>query len=122
MKPDVKKLLTQLVLHSALIIPLYFVLAAKLHFPYLHVIYLLAGAALGIIYVIYNRGFVAKNAKPEELPDRMSAEEKRAFREDGIRRARNSRWMLTLIIPIILTFLFDAAILYLFPSLEVILT
>lgn len=122
MKPDVKKLLAQLVLHSALIIPLYFVLAAKLHFPYLHVIYLLAGVALGIAYVIYNRGFVAKNAKPEELPDSMTAEEKCAFLEDGIRRERNSRWMLTLIIPIILTFLFDAAILYLFPSLEVILT
>ena len=60
--------------------------------------------------------------KPDELPDSMSAEEKCAFVADGIRRYRSSRWMLTLIIPILLTFLLDAALLYLVPAMEVILT
>ena len=122
MRSDHKRLLATVLLRSVLIATLYFVLAARLPFPYLHVVYVVAGVALGVAYVLYNRGFVAKNAKPEELPDRMSEEEKRAFIEDGVRRLRRSRWMLTWLIPIVITLLLDVSLLYLLPSLEVILT
>lgn len=122
MKPDAKKLLIQLVINLIIIVPLYFVIATYVQFPYIHYIYLAAGAGLAFYYVIYNRGFVGKNATPESLPDSMSAAEKQEFLEDCRRRRRDSRWVLTLLIPIILTFLADAAILYLMPSLEAVLT
>lgn len=121
MKPDAKKLLIQLVVNSLIIVPLYFVIAMNVQFPYLHYVYLLAGAALALYYVIYNRGFVGKNATPESLPDSMSAAEKQEFLEDCRLRQKKSRWVLTFLIPIVLTFLADAAILYLVPSLEAIL-
>lgn len=121
MKPDAKKLLIQLAVNSLIIVPLYFVIATNVQFPYLHYIYLLAGAALALYYVIYNRGFVGKNATPESLPDSMSTAEKQAFLEDCRLRQKNSRWILTFLIPIVLTFLADAAILYIVPSLEAVL-
>ncbi len=122
MKPDAKKLLIQLVVNSLIIVPLYFVIATNVQFPYLHYIYLLAGAALALYYVIYNRGFVGKNATLESLPNSMSTAEKQEFLEDCRLRQKNSRWVLTFLIPIVLTFLADAAILYLVPSLEAVLT
>lgn len=121
MKPDAKKLLIQLVINSLIIVPLYFVIATNVQFPYLHYIYLLAGAALALYYVIYNRGFVGRNATPQSLPNSMSPAEKQAFLEDCRLRQKKSRWVLTFLIPIVLTFLADAAILYLVPSLEAIL-
>ena len=121
MKPDAKKLLIQLVINTLIIVPLYFVIAERVQFAYLHYIYLLAGVILAFYYIIYNRGFVGKNATMQSLPDTMSNEEKREFLEDCQARQKNSRWVLTFLIPIVLTFLADAAILYLVPSLEAIL-
>lgn len=122
MKPDAKKLLIQLALNTLVLVPLYFIIATEIQFPYIHYIYLAAGAALAFYYVIYNRGFIGKNATPESLPDSMSPAEKQAFLEDCRMRQKNSRWVLTFLIPIVLTFLADAAILYLVPSLEAVLT
>ena len=122
MKPDAKALLIRLVVNTLIIVPLYFVIATRVRFPYLHYVYLLAGVALVFYYVIYNRGFVGKNATPESLPDSMSVAEKQEFLEDCRMRQKNSRWVLTFLIPIVLTFLADAAILYLVPSLEAILS
>ena len=56
---------------------------------------------------IYNKGFSAKDVTPDMLPDTMSQDEKQAFIEDGKLRLRRSRWMLTLLIPIILTIACD---------------
>lgn len=122
MKSASKKLLFQLILHTALIVPIYFLIAERLEFPYIHYIYLLAGTVLLFYYVIYNRGFVAKNATIESLPNTMTDEEKRAFIEDGKARQTKSRWVLTIFIPIVITFLADAALLYIVPSLEAMLT
>ena len=81
-------------------------------------IYLAAGVGLGLYYVIYNRGFVGKNATPDVLPDTMSPAEKQAFLDDSKARLQKSRWVLTLLIPIILTFAADMIYLFLFPQLK----
>jgi len=80
-------------------------------------IYLIVGAILGIVYVIYNRGFSAKGVTPEMLPDTMSYEEKLAFIENGKQRLKRSRWMLTLILPIIVTLCIDMIYILLLPML-----
>lgn len=118
MKPDAKKLLFQLLVNSALIIAFYFVMVTYVNFPYLHYVYLLAGGGLGIAYVIYNRGFIGKNLTPDALPADMSPAEKQAFIEDCAGRMKKSRWMLTVIIPIILTFAIDVILLLFVPALE----
>jgi hypothetical protein len=59
-------------------------------------------------YFIYNRFLYRKNLTPEDLPDTMSAEEKEAFLADGRARLEKSKWMMTIIFPLVLTFLIDA--------------
>ncbi len=86
---------------------IYFVIAIRFQFGYIFHIYVILGVVLGLAYVIYNRGFSAKDITPEMLPDTMSAAEKQAFIEDGKLRMKKSRWVLTLLIPIILTIACD---------------
>ncbi len=116
MKPEAKKLMWHLVVNTLLIGALY-ILLIVLKFHYIPLIYLLAGGGLGIAYVIYNRGFSRKGVTPEMLPNTMSYEEKLAYIEDGKTRMQNSRWMLTLILPIVVTLCIDLAYLYLLPML-----
>lgn len=118
MKPEGKKLLVHLLLNSVILITLYFLIPTLVPFYYMPHIYLILGAFLALYYVIYNRGFVAKNASPDELPSHMSPVQKQAFIEDGRRRFQQSKWVLTWLIPIILTFLADCIYLYLFPYFE----
>lgn len=113
-----KKLMAYLLANSAILITLYFFLSETLQFLYIAPIYLAVGAGLGIYYVIYNRGFVAKNATPDMLPDTMTLAEKQAFLQDAKERLRRSRWVLTILIPIVLAFLADVVYLYLFPQIK----
>ena len=61
-----------------------------------------------LAYFIYNRFLYRKNLTPDQLPDTMSPEEKEAFIADGRERLEKSRWMMLIIFPLVLTFLFDA--------------
>ena len=87
-------------------------------FPYMHYLYLLAGGALGIYYVVYNRGFIGKNLTPDALPADMTAADKQKFIEDCMQRMKKSRWMLTIIIPIIITIAIDVILLLFLPTIE----
>ena len=63
-------------------------------------------------------GFVGKNLKPEHLPDTMALEEKQKFIDDCAARLHRSRWMITIIFPIILAFCLDMMYIFLLPMLE----
>ena len=71
-----------------------------------------------LAYLIYNRFLYRKNLSPEHLPDTWSAEQKAAFLADGERRLEKSKWMMTIIFPLALTFLFDAIYLFLIDPLR----
>ena len=58
-------------------------------------------------YIIYNRGFSRMSVTPEMLPASMSAEEKEEFIENGKVRLEKSKWMLLIIFPLLMTFIFD---------------
>ncbi len=81
-------------------------------------VYLLLLLGVTLYYVIYNRGFVYKNATPEMLPDTMTLPEKEALLATYERRLSSSRWALTLIFPIVLALALDIMYLYLLPLLE----
>lgn len=104
--PEKKALMWRLLLHCVIILAIYFILVA-LHFEYIFHIYVGVGAVLGLSFVIYNRGFAAKGITPEMLPDSMTPMEKQEYIEAAKLRLKKSRWMLTVLIPIILAIACD---------------
>ena len=104
--PEKKALMWRLLLHCVIILAIYFILVA-IHFEYIFHIYAGVGAVLGLSFVIYNRGFAAKGITPEMLPDSMTPLEKQKYIEDAKLRLKKSRWMLTVLIPIILAIACD---------------
>lgn len=115
MKPENKWLALLLLGNSILFSVAYFVLAA--YFP-IYIVYLAVGAVMTLIFVIYNRGFVGKNLTPDQMSDSMTLEEKQKFIDDCAARLHRSRWMITVIFPIILAFCLDMMYLFLLPMLE----
>jgi len=76
-------------------------------------------AASCLAYIIYNRGFSRLNVTPEMLPASMSDAEKREFIEEAKLRIEKSKWMLTVIFPLIMTFILDILNMWLFePMME----
>lgn len=75
-------------------------------------VYMIAFAALLVIYLLYNRAFVNKDVTVDMLPDEWDDEKKQAFVDGNAERAKRSRWMLTLIIPFIVVFLVEAFYLF----------
>ena len=106
-----------LLFNTALAIALYFLLI-HLGVWFMPPIYLAVGAIFAMIFIVYNRGFYAKNAKPEELPNTMTKAEKQAYIQEGRDRLNRSRWMLTVILPIVLTIACDLIYLYIFPYVK----
>ncbi len=115
MKPELKQRMILLLANSAILMSVYFY-AASLGFP-IYYIYFALGGILGLVYVIYNKGFSGKNITPEMLPDHMTPEQKQAFIEDSKRRLRSSRWMLTILVPILFTFAADLFYLFVLEGL-----
>ena len=71
------------------------------------VIYTVALAAAAFGYVIYNRGFSRKNVTLDMLPNEWSPEKKTEFIEDGKRRLEKSKWVLTVLLPLIGIFAYE---------------
>ena len=67
---------------------------------------------LGMTYVLYNYAFSREKATFATLPHEWSVEEKTKYLSDRDEHKRKSRWMLTLIFPLSLTFFFDMIYLY----------
>ena len=115
MKPENQWLLLLLIGNSIIFSVAYFTLATI--FP-IYIVYLAVGAVMTLIFVIYNRGFVGKNLTPDQMSDSMTFEEKQKFIDDCAARLHRSRWMITVIFPIILAFCLDMMYLFLLPMLE----
>ena len=80
--------------------------------------YWLGFAGFLIAYIVYNRGFTRKDVTREMLPDTWSEEKKNEFIEDTKRRYENSKWMLTVIIPIMIPIALDAIVLFTWPIVQ----
>lgn len=101
-----KHLMLLLILNTLTAMLIYFGCVA-LEFIYMLYIYVGLAVVLFLIYIIYNRGFVLRNATPDMLPDTMSPVQKQAAFDEASRRQRASRWMLTVIIPLVICILID---------------
>jgi hypothetical protein len=119
--PEAKKRAALLVFNTLILTFIYFG-SMGINQPILALIvnvgYWIVLAVLVIIYVIYNRGFTQKNLTAEMLPDSWDAEKKAKYIEGAQRRDRNSRWMLTVIIPIMIPIMLDAISLFTWPIIQ----
>lgn len=106
-KPFNWRLLLTLVCNTVIVFSVYRIAIQTTLFPYVLGLYLTAAAVMTIVFVVYNRGFSRRGVAAEMLPDTMSAEEKCEFLADGERRMKKSKWMLTVLFPLLFTFSYD---------------
>ena len=116
--PGTRRLLLLLAVNTLLALLLYYLVPALLPapIPYMMPVYLALGTGFALAYVIYNRGFRTRGKTPADLPEHLTAAEREAMIADGERRWLRSRWMLTILLPIIITFLCDMILLFLIPE------
>ena len=81
------------------------------------VLYLALLLGFTLAYLIYNRFFYRQGITYEQLPEEWSAEKKIAFVEDAKARMEKSKWILTIIFPLVLTFFVDAVDLFILDTL-----
>lgn len=115
-----KKYILPLVLNTVIFFAVYSYLVTlpSLAIPTLWVYFGLT-AAFCLAYIIYNRGFSRMNVTVEMLPNSMSLEEKQAFIDEAKTRLEKSKWMLTIIFPLLMTFIIDILNMYIIePMLE----
>ncbi len=113
LSPEAKKTAISLIINSLLLLAVYFI-AMDIYIvgTIVTAVYWLAFGGFLIVYIAYNRAFSRKGVTLEMLPDTWSDEQKNEYIEDGVRRAKKSKWMLTVIFPLLVTIIADA--LYLF--------
>ena len=80
--------------------------------------YIATATAVILAYVIYNRGFSRKGLTPDMLPDTMSKDEKKEFIEDGERRLKKSRPLVSVIFAFSFTFVYDVIELVAIPLIK----
>ena len=88
----------------------YFVMARNINWIFWLYYGALAAVALG--YILYNRGFSRRGLTLSDLPSDWPHEKKESFLRDRDERLARSKWMLTLLVPLCITVMFD--VIYLF--------
>lgn len=112
------RLLLILLGNTVVIFGIYRVAIYMRYFEIVLIAYMIITAGLAGAYVIYNRGFSRRGITPDMLPDTMTDEEKAEFIGDGERRLKKSKWMLTLIFPFLVTFLYELLELFVFDYIK----
>ena len=107
-----KKYLLPLVLNTVVFLIAYWFFMNQPFYKTVLWIYFALTLGFALVYVVYNRAFTRKGVTPEMLPSSMTEEEKAEFIADGERRLKKSKWMLTIIFPLILTFFIDMFVLF----------
>lgn len=119
--PEAKRQVYMLVINSILLIVVYFG-AMGIEQPIISTVvtvaYWVIFAAFLVAYIVYNRAFTRKNITVDMLPDTMTYEEKEEYVADGKRRLEKSKWMLSVIIPLLVTIALDAIYLFTWPIVQ----
>ena len=111
MSKEAKRMAALLVCNCVAGIAIYFGCIAA-GFPWIMFVYAGLAAVLLIGYVIYNQGFVLRGVTPEMLDDQLPIEEREAMIARATDRYDASRWIMTVIIPLVLSVLLDALYIY----------
>ncbi len=114
---NAKKTVLLLIANTVIMLALY-LLFVNINATVTLIVFTVVAAGFSFSYVIYNRGFSRRGVTAEMLPDEWSYEKKCEFIEDGKRRMEKSKWMLTVILPIIVVYAFELFNLFLLPMIE----
>ena len=108
------RLLGMLALNTVILFAIYRVLVSLGYFIAVSTVYGLILLVLICAYIIYNRGLVPRSLTPEQLPEAWTDAQKQEFLVDAERRNKRSKWMLTIIFPLCITFCYEIISLYIF--------
>ena len=115
LSPKTRQLAISLVINSAILLFVYYG-AMSINVPIISMIvtwgYMLVFGGFLVAYIAYNRAFTRREITVEMLPDDWSEDKKQEYINSGKIRMEKSRWMLSVIIPFLVTFMAEA--LYLF--------
>ena len=119
--PEVRNRAALILINTVLLTIIYFG-SQNIGQPILSIIvtaaYWLILAVFALVYIIYNRAFSRKGITVEMLPDTWSYEKKCEYVEDAKRRFERSKWMLSVIIPFMVTVMLDAIYLFTWPMIQ----
>lgn len=104
--PQSRRMMLLLIFNTVLSVLIYFG-AISVGFAPILFIYVGLAAVLLLVYVIYNRGFVLKDATPDMLSDEWTPEQKQAMLADAKRRREASRFMPVFIVPLVIAVMLD---------------
>lgn len=96
-----------LVINTILFFGFYRVLVMRGYFVHAFTAYGILLFGMLAAYILYNRGLVPVYVKREQLPDEWDEAKKDAFLAEGARRLERSKWMLTIIFPLCITFAYE---------------
>jgi len=82
------------------------------------VLYLIAAAALSVVYYVVNRGFGTPIRDPALLPGEWNAAKKKEYMDWAEERHRRARGILYWLLPIIVTLMIDAVDIFLLDTLR----
>ena len=114
------KLLLILVLNTIILCGLYYYIVNYLpnYSGAIMIVYALSLSAMIIAYFVYNKGILQKHITEDMFPSEWSFEEKNEYILQIKQRAKKSKWMLTVIFPLIITFAIDIINLFLLDSFK----
>ena len=126
--PEKKKLILSIVACSVLTCIVYFGACYGINHPALIFVpmavsigFWVSFAVLVLIFIIYNRAFTRKKLTVDMLPREWTREQKESYIQDGKDRFEKSKWMLSIIIPLLVPIALDALYLFTLPLIEGIL-
>lgn len=82
------------------------------------IIYGLVTAGFVFSYLIYNRGLSRLRVNPDMCPPEWPEDKKLEFVADGKRRLERSKWMLTVIIPLIAIYGYEVVDQFVIPTVK----
>lgn len=119
--PEAKKNFILLLANTVILTFIYFG-SMGLDIPFLSIVvtfgYWIAFAGFLIAYIAYNRAFTRKNLTPDMLPDSWPKKKKDEYIAQGKIRFEKSRWMISVIIPIMIPIMLDAIYLFTFEMIK----
>ncbi len=113
--PESKKKIALIVLVNFIVFFALYLVGVRINAYVTFIIYTVLFGVTVIGYIIYNRGFTRKNVTLDMLPEEWPPEKKTEFIEDGKRRIEKSKWVLTIMLPMVAIYAYELIDIYVMP-------
>ena len=125
LSPEKKKLIVSIVICSILTTVIYFGINYGITNPYFFPLQMIVSVGFWVsfavflaIFLIYNRAFTRRNLTVDMLPREWTREQKESYIADGKSRLNKSKWMISVIIPLLVPIALEALYIFTLPLIE----